>query len=210
MTLANVAAYQTDPPYDAQSADAPEGTQVSVEGPLTLDLAEGEADAAPILIGAVEDAPAGQYNALSLEMVPNEEGYALVLDGTAQQDGEMVDFVLSVEKDYTYTCGEYVGDERLGILQPGETATAEATFHFDHIFGDADTPMDDSLNTGALGFAPLAALATDGELVATMSDLEAQLSAEDFATLRETLATLGHVGEGHCYEAEGGYTGHSE
>ncbi|NOQ17708.1 MAG: DUF4382 domain-containing protein, partial [Dehalococcoidales bacterium] len=56
------------------------------------------------------------------------------------------------------------------------------TFHFDHIFGDADTPMDDDLNVSALGFDPFADVAEGGQVDLDMSELH-----------------LGHVGEGHCY-----------
>jgi len=211
VTLTDVAAYQTDPPYDAESGDTPEGTEVALDGTYTLDLAAGDENAAPILIETVADAPTGQFNALSWRMVPATEGDAsgstLVLDGMAEKAGETVDFVMRIDHEYAYTCGEYIGDERKGIVTADEEANLEATFHFDHIFGDGDAPADDSLNVGALGFDPLAAVATDGALDVTIADLEATLSPEDFETLQDTLSTLGHVGEGHCYEATGGYTG---
>ncbi|MEL6321457.1 MAG: DUF4382 domain-containing protein, partial [Cyanobacteria bacterium J06626_14] len=74
------------------------------------------------------------------------------------------------------------------------------TFHFDHIFGDGDAPAEDPINTGALGFEPLAALASDGQLDVNTAMLEQQLSAEAYSVLEETVAGLGHVGEGHCAE----------
>jgi hypothetical protein len=95
-----------------------------------------------------------------------------------------------------------VGDERKGILAAGEEADLEATFHFDHLFGDGEAPPDDDINTGALGFDPLAALASDGVLEADSDRLEADLDPADYAKLLEILPSLGHVGEGHCDETE--------
>lgn len=214
VTLTDVAAYQTNPPYDASDGAEIEGDSVMLPETYTIDLAAGSADADPILVGAREDAPAGQYNAVSWRMIPATEGdaagYTVMLVGTAEKDGEVIDFSLKFDDDFQYRCGEFVGDARKGILAAGETADVELTFHFDHVFGDADAPMDDALNVDALGFDPLAALARDGMLDMETADLEAGLSAEEFATLMDTLQTLGHVGEGHCYEAVGGYTGHSE
>jgi hypothetical protein len=211
VTLTDVEAYQTDPPYDAESGETPDGVEVRLDGTYTLDLAAGDENAEPLVIETAADAPAGQYNALSWRMIPATEGDAagstLLIDGTADKDGETIEFVLSTDREYAYTCGEYIGDERKGILAGGDEADLEATFHFDHIFGDGDVALDDSLNVGALGFDPLAAQAQDGTLTVTLSELEERLSAEEFATLQSTLETLGHVGEGHCFEASGGYTG---
>jgi hypothetical protein len=49
-----------------------------------------------------------------------------------------------------------------------------------------------------LGFDPLAELAQDGTLNVSTSELESQLSPEEYQTLQEALNSLGHVGEGHC------------
>lgn len=211
ITLTDLTAYQTDPPYDATNGEEPEGVaQVADTGVFTVDLAEGDENADPIVVDTVV-APAGQYNALSWRIVPAPEGdaqgYTLLLDGTAEKEGETIDFTLRIDTEYAYTCGEYVGDERKGILEAGGEANLEATFHFDHIFGDGEAAPDDSLNVGALGFDPLAAAATDGTLDASLADLESAMPAEAFSQLQSTLETLGHVGEGHCYEASGGYTG---
>jgi hypothetical protein len=73
------------------------------------------------------------------------------------------------------------------------------TFHFDHIFGDAETPMDDDLNVGAPGFAPFAQATEGGTLEASLSELKSMLSAEGYQLLLDMLPTLGHVGEGHCH-----------
>ena len=126
-------------------------------------------------------------------------GYSLVVVGTAEKDDQAIAFTIKVEPEYTYTCGEYVGDERKGILQKDGVADLEMTFHFDHIFGDAETPLDDDLNIGAPGFEPFAGAAEGGTLDADMAGLQAKLSAGDYQTLADVLLTLGHVGEGHCH-----------
>ncbi|WAL58341.1 DUF4382 domain-containing protein [Thermocoleostomius sinensis] len=206
VNLDQITAYQTDPPFDPeadQSIDAKAQTEVRLEGIKTIDLAEGGEDAEPILVGEVE-APVGRYNALSWQMVKAPDGpaagYPLMLQGTASKDGQSVDFTLRFDEELSFTCGDFVGDERKGIVQAGQTADLEATFHFDHLFGDADTPAEDALNTGALGFDPLAAIAENGQLDADLATLEKQLSPEDYTKLVEILPSLGHVGEGHCQE----------
>ncbi|MEL6221146.1 MAG: DUF4382 domain-containing protein [Cyanobacteria bacterium J06627_8] len=204
VNLVDVTAYQTDPPFDPDASNELDAeVNVGLNQSLTVDLAEGGEDAMPILIGTTS-APAGQYNALSWKMAPADEGPAqgstIVLIGSAQQGSEVVNFNIQLDPVYTYTCGEFVGDARKGILTAGETTDVEATFHFDHIFGDGDAPAEDPINTGALGFEPLAALASDGQLDVNTAMLEQQLSAEAYSVLEETVAGLGHVGEGHCAE----------
>jgi hypothetical protein len=206
VTLAEVTAYQSDPAFDAEAGGMPVAeTKVSLAEPMTVDLAAGDADADPILVDTVE-APAGQYNALSWKMVAAPDGpsagYPLMLQGTATKAGETVDFVIQFTPTLGFVCGDFVGDERKGILSATETAELEATFHFDHLFGDGEAPADDDINTGALGFDPLAALAEGGSLTVDTAALESQLSAEEYAMLLEILPSLGHVGEGHCDETE--------
>jgi len=200
ITLDQINAYQTDPPYDPhEGAQIDAKTQVSLDGTYTIDLAEGTDDADPILVGEVTQAPVGQYNAISWDMIPDESGYSLQIIGTAEKDGETIDFNIQVDTSYKYTCGEYVGDERKGILQKDGIADLEMTFHFDHIFGDADTPMDDDLNLGAPGFDPFAGASKSGQLNIDMEGLQSMLSETDYQMLVDILPTLGHVGEGHCH-----------
>lgn len=204
ITLADITAYQADPPYEAEKGGEVQAkNEISLPGTYTVDLAEGGEDATPILVGEVEDAPVGHYNAISWKMVKAPqapaEGYSLVIVGKAVKDGEAINFTIKNEEEYKYTGGEYIGDERKGIVQEGGTADLEMTFHFDHIFGDAETPADDELNVGALGFEPFAALAEDGTVDVDMNELKEKLSAADYQKLKEILLTLGHVGEGHCH-----------
>jgi hypothetical protein len=204
ITLADITAYQSDPPYDPHAgSDVQAKVQVSLDGTHTVDLAEGGEDADPILVGEVSDASEGQYNAIHWKMAKASSGpasgYSLVVVGMAEKEGQTVNFTIKVEQEYEYTCGEYVGDERKGILQKDGTADLEMTFHFDHIFGDAETPLDDELNVGAPGFEPFAGIAEGGMLDVDMAGLQAKLSAEDNQMLVDILPTLGHVGEGHCH-----------
>lgn len=204
VNLADVTAYQTDPPYDPQSGgDVEAEVEVSLDSVYTVDLAEGGENAPPILVGEVQNAAVGHYNAISWEMVRASSGptagYSLVIAGTAEKDGQSIDFTIKVEKEYEYSCGEYVGDERKGIVEDGGTADVEMTFHFDHVFGDAESPMSDHLNIGAVGFEPFNSIAEGGKLDEDMAGLQAKLSADDYATLVDVLPTLGHVGEGHCH-----------
>lgn len=206
VTLADITAYQTDPPFDAEAGGEPKATEtVSVEEPITVDLAEGDESADPIMVQAVE-APAGRYNALSWKMMPAADGPAagqtIWLEGTATKEGETIDFAMKLNPTLEYVCGDFVGDERKGILEASDQADLEATFHFDHLFGDGEAAPDDYINTGALGFDPLAAIADGNTLDVDMAALESQLSAEEYQQLMEILPSLGHVGEGHCEETQ--------
>ena len=187
ITLADITAYQTDPPYDPHTAGSINGkVTVGLNEVYTVDLAEGGEDAPPLIVGEVQNAPAGHYNAVSWNMVKATSGpaagHALVMVGTAEKDGQTVAFTINIDAECSYDCGEYVGDERKGILSDEGTADLEMTFHFDHIFGDFELPADDELNQGALGFEYFIDYA-DG----TVADI-------DMGEMH-----LGHVGEGHCH-----------
>ena len=208
LNLAEVTGYQADPPYDAHAGgDVKAKQQVSLEGSYIVDLAEGGEDADPILVGEVSEAPAGQYNAISWKMTKAADGpakgYSLGIAGTAEKDGETISFNIGIDNELAFTCGEFVGDERKGVLSKDGVADLEMTFHFDHIFGDAETRLDDDLNVGAPGFEPFAGAAEGGALTIDMAGLQSQLLAEDYQVLVDILPTLGHVGEGHCH-----YGGH--
>jgi hypothetical protein len=204
ITLTDVTACQTDPPYDPHSGVNMEcDVKVSLPNTYTMDLAEGDENSPPILVGEVPNAAVGHYNAISWKMVKatsgTAAGYSLVIVGTAEKDAQSIDFSIKVDEEYEYSCGEYVGDERKGIVEEGGTADVEMTFHFDHVFGDAETPMDDDLNVSAVGFETFAGIAEGGKLDVNMSDLQSRLSSEDYQMLVDILPTLGHVGEGHCH-----------
>lgn len=206
VSLADITASQTDPPFNPEAGEALNASaQVVVAEPKVVDLAEGDETADPVLVSEL-DAPAGRFNALAWTMPAAADGpsagYSLWLQGTAIKDGQTLPFTLQIAEELTFTCGDFVGDERKGILAANDTADLEATFHFDHLFGDSEAPADDDINTGALGFDPLAALAENGEVTLDSTTLRARLSPEDYATFLNILPSLGHVGEGHCEEIQ--------
>ena len=202
VTLDNVKAYQTEPAFNPDEDDTIQAKMLVslIEEPTTVDLAAGGADADPIKVTEKEGS-AGFYNALSWEVVSPSSGdisSAIVLEGTAQKQGETIDFTLNLDQPLAYQCGEYVGDVRKGFLQADSETELETTFHFDHIFGDAEAPMDDAINTGAVGFDPMAELASNGMLNADLAMLQQELPASAYQTLEKAIVGLGHVGEGHC------------
>lgn len=200
VTLGNVTAYQADPPYETEQGwDIDYREKVELDDVYTVNLADPAAD--PLVVDEYENAPAGHYNALSWDMLRagqgDPEGYAIVFEGTAEKDGQAIDFTLKLEQETACLGGEYIGDERKGILEAGGEAEMEMTFHVDHFFGSGEEDADDPLNQDALGFDPLAALAVDGVVDADLADLESALSAEDYSKLEAILLHFGHVGEGH-------------
>lgn len=210
--IANVTAYQTQPPFDPEQGGEIQAQEkvVVLDQPKTVDLAQPGEGQDSVLVAAASNVPTGQYNALSWRMIPATEGPAqgqtLVMSGTAEKAGQTVNFVLNIDREFEYVCGEYVGDARKGIVQDGATADLEATFHLDHLFGDGEASADDPINQGALGFDPLAALAQNGNLQLDMAQLQSQ-SPQVYQQLQEILPSLGHVGEGHCREAKTQTTG---
>ena len=203
VNVGNITAYQTEPAFNPDENTEINATEkvTILDEVTTIDLAEGTESAEPIAVEEI-NAPAGSYNALSWSMIPLDDSglsnQTIVLQGTAVKDQETVDFTIGFAVPMQYVCGEFVGDERKGIVQQDEVAEVEMTFHFDHIFGDSETPSDDPLNQDALGFQPLADLAQTGVLEADWQTLQQQLSPEDTQLLSNAIAGLGHVGEGHC------------
>ncbi len=200
VTLNNITAHQAEPPYDALAAGELQAVaSVALPGTHTVDLAAGDEAAEPIVIGEVS-APAGRYNALSWDMVRASAGPAsgavVLLVGTASKDGTSLPFTIQLDRESSQTCGDFVGDERKGILTANGTADLEATFHFDHLFGDGDAAPDDEINTGALGFEPFARLAQGGSVTADAAAMQTGFTPDELALLEAI--HLPHVGEGHC------------
>lgn len=201
VALSQIRTYQTNPPYNPDDGELTRSnTMIGLAGGFVVDL---KGDEETILVGMIEGVPAGYYNAASWRMPLAQEGeaagYALVIDGEALRDGESIAFVLRIDREYHYTCGAFIGDERKGVLSDGGNGEIELTFHFDHIFGDAELPADDSLNALAPGFDWLASLAVDNQVDVTLSELADQLAESDYEMLVDILPTLGHTGEGHCH-----------
>ncbi|MGK7930154.1 MAG: DUF4382 domain-containing protein [Microcystaceae cyanobacterium] len=209
VNLSQVKAYQTEPPFDPDGKDPikPKETAILLEQSQIVDLAAGDAEASPIVVQEMT-APVGNYNSLEWQVIKGDTeemaDSTIVLIGTAAKDGQTVNFTLNLQEELSYSCGEFVGDERKGYLTENDSTEMETTFHFDHLFGDAETPADDSLNVEALGFEPLANLAENGQLIIDQTTLAQKLSPTDAEKLQKALLSLGHVGEGHCrYQAVG-------
>lgn len=203
VNLTDVTAYQSNPPYEPKMENNIEAEQViQLPDNYVVDLAAGDENADPIPVNQVT-APAGRYNALSWQMVPATDGdlagYSLMMAGTAEKDGESLQFTIGVEKSYSNLCGEFVGDERKGILTADNAANLEMTFHFDHVFGDGALPADDSLNELAPGFEPFASVAENGVIDTDLAALADALPEDSYEMLLDILPTLGHTGEGHCF-----------
>ncbi len=207
VNLSDVTAYQIEGAFEPKEGDKLDTLEYSekvslLDTPKVVDLAEGEADAEPIMVTNAEVTP-GFYNAVAWKIDTAGAdsplaGKTMVLQGTASKDEQVINFDISLNRPIQYLCGEYVGDERKGIIQAGETGELETTFHFDHIFGDSETSPDDALNLDALGFEPLAKLASSDSLTIDDATLDQQLSPEDQEKLTKAVIGLGHVGEGHC------------
>ncbi|MBT9163669.1 MAG: hypothetical protein DDT24_00589 [Chloroflexi bacterium] len=200
ITLGNIVAYQASPPYDAEKGGPVQAeVRINLRGTHTVDLAEGGEDAPAILVGEAKDVPTGHYNAISWKVIKAAEGpargYSLVIIGRAEKEGQTISFTIRFEEERQYTGGEFIGEERKGILHEGGTADLEMTFHFDHLFGDGELPPEDEMNIGAAGFEMFAALAEDGVVDIVVADL----GTEDYRKLKGIFDHLAHVGEGHVY-----------
>ena len=207
VNFSDAAAYSTESSFEPQKGDTKDSIDYQNKAEFfnsatTVDLAEGEADAAPIVVTEAS-VPTGFYNALTWKLSPADDnspiaGNTIALQGQATKDGQTVNFDLGFNQPAEYVCGEFVGEARQGIVTADNPGQVEATFHFDHIFGDADTPPEDALNQDALGFQPLANLASDGTLELDDAELANRLSESEYQQLTEAISGLGHVGEGHC------------
>lgn len=106
-TIADVAAYRADPPFEAAAAVIA-GPSVALAGTFRLDLTEAGEDGRVKLGEAA--APEGHYNALAWSLVPAGEGefagYSLVFVGTATRDGQSVGFTPATRERHDYACGE--------------------------------------------------------------------------------------------------------
>ncbi|MEO0869437.1 MAG: DUF4382 domain-containing protein [Cyanobacteria bacterium J06642_11] len=199
--IEDIIAYQTAPAFNPdEDKEIASQTDIKLVASARVDMAKGDTEAEPILVEQAQ-AAAGRYNALSWKLT-SSDGPSLLLVGTATRNGETIPFEIAMNPSLEFICGAFIGEERKGFLEPGKTADVEATFHFDHLFGDADLPADDVLNRGALGFNPFAALAENGTVTVTPDDLENQLTKVEKNQLVDIYSGLGHVGEGHCRAEE--------
>ncbi len=201
-------------------AEIPEGSaHVALTGYYIVDLAQGTE---PAPLGEL-DAKIGNYNRVNFELKPvdgsagdahyvactkedfaNYTDYSLVFIGTATKDDQTINFTIKITKDIIFSdCGP---NGTAGVVAEGGRGIAEITFHFDHIFGDAnagpaDTDDPESVNYMAVGFDYFARFAQDGTLDITDTELGEQLSGTEFMKFIDVLYTIGHSGEAHCHHS---------
>lgn len=206
VNISEAIAYSTKSSFEPETGDTKESIEyqnsINFESLKTPDLAAGEANAEPIVVTSA-NVPTGFYNALAWKLSSAAadsplSGNTMKLIGQATKGQQTIKFDLGFNQPVEYVCGEYVGEERQGIVTASKPGKIEATFHFDHIFGDGDTPLEDALNQDALGFQPLANLGNNGIVELNQADLASQLSDADYQQLTNSVTGLGHVGEGHC------------
>ena len=207
VNFSNAVAYSTESSFEPQEGDTEDSIEYQnkaefINTAKTVDLASGGADAEPIMV-AKANVPTGFYNALTWKLSTADTdspiaGSTIALIGQATKNGETINFDLGFNRPGEYICGEFVGEDRQGIVTEDNPGQVEATFHFDHIFGDDRSPAEDALNRDALGFQPLADLADGGIVKLNDADLAKGLSSQNYQQLTVAVSGLGHVGEGHC------------
>jgi len=177
-----------------------DGLKSTLKGAFLVDLAEGDAKAEPIAVGKTEKVLQGNYQSLKfgIKRASSGEfkGYSIIMIGTAKKAGKTVNFTIKSDEEMDFDGKEgFVGDEVKGVLAEKGKTTVEMTFHFDHIFGDIEAPANDHINTGSVGFDCFNAYAKDGKIDLSQEQYK---QSPSYATFIKALATLGHLGEGHC------------
>lgn len=183
-------------PGDHQNTQQESKTVILVDDPVVVNLTEGKAGAVTVV---TRDAvPTGAYNAIAWQLVSQPDTPAIQLLGIARKNDTTLNFQLQFDHSLTYLCGEYVGDQRKGLVKVAETGELEVTTHWDHLFGNGRAAPHEDINIQALGFTPIAAFEDEGTVKITYSELMQKLSPDHAELLNKTLQGLGHVGEGHC------------
>ncbi len=167
-----------------------EGDEAASEQFVTVALQDG-----PALLGA-QEVPVGNYNQVQWQWGGGEA--PRVLKGTAVKDNRTVEFDLELPGAFQVSCGDYVGDERKGIVAADSEGEVELTLHLDHLFGDGDSPSNAEVNVTAMGFDPFAATAEEGKVVLAAATADSWATPQLRQLLKEVLMSMPHVGEGHC------------
>ena len=172
----------------------------ALKGAHWIDLAAGDAAAAPLVVGSLPEVSAGNYQSLRFSIrraaAGALEGFSIVMIGQAAGKGENIGFTIKLDEEMDFHGRDgYVGDEVKGLLKPGESAEVEMTFHFDHIFGDIEAAQDDHINTGSVGFDFFRLFAEGNTVDVTQEEMK---KTAGYSTLVKAVWSLGHLGEGHC------------
>ncbi len=177
------------------------GLESTLEGTFFTDLAEGNAEAAPIVIGKTEMVPEGNYQSLKFGIRKagsgEYKGYSIIMIGKASKAGKTVNFIIKSDEEMDFDGEEgFVGDEVKGVLAKNGKTAVEMTFHFDHIFGDKGAPADSHINTDSVGFDFFNAYTENGKLDVSQNIFK---KSTGYKTFIKAVSTLGHLGEGHCH-----------
>ncbi len=177
-----------------------DGLKSILQGTYFVDLAAGDAKAEPVVVGQTEKVIHGNYQSLKFGIKKAVSGEykdsSIVMTGTAKKAGKSVNFTIKLDEEMDFDGKEgFVGDEVKGVLAENGKTSVEMTFHFDHIFGDKEAAADDHINTGSVGFDFFNTHSKDGKQEVTQEMLK---KSADYGKLIKAIATLGHLGEGHC------------
>ncbi|MBD3320984.1 MAG: DUF4382 domain-containing protein [Chitinivibrionales bacterium] len=189
---------------DIAAYNKKEGLRAELQGNFAVDLAAGDDNAIPVKVGTVDNVAAGNYQSLKFKVTKatagEYRGSSIVMTGKAIKDSLSIPFIIKINETMTFTCTEgYVGDEIKGIVKEDSVADVEMTFHFDHIFGDNDAPMDNHINSSSVGFDFFYQYRDGGKVAVSQSELKQD---DEYETFVRALWSLGHCGEGHCEVSE--------
>lgn len=172
----------------------------SLKGNFAINLVTNNNEAGLKRIGEVNMLGSGNYKSLKfgISKISSGEfkGYSIILKGNASKDSINKTFLIKLNEEILFDGKEgYVGDIPRGILKSNDTANLELTFHFDHIFGDFNSPLTEHVNTGSVGFEFFNQFSSDSNIVISQDEL---LKDKNYKILVDGIKTLGHLGEGHC------------
>lgn len=202
VSVDKVKAYMTSKPDSIKNGAKFEYSEmVDFKGKKTVDLLALDYNEKASLVGLNREVKTGIYNAVSWDIVKSDDekmkGNSIVLIGKASKNGITTPFEIRFDVENSVYAGEYIGDERKGIVLKNKQSDLEMTYHFDHLFGISKG--DDSVNKDAFGFEKFMDLKDGSKIDIELKDIKGKISEEDYSRLIRNVYSLAHVGEGHCY-----------
>ena len=151
-------------------------------------------------VDTVKNVKPGNYQSLNFELKRAFSGeykdYSIVIIGKAKKNNKTIPFKIKLDEEMLFVGKEgFVGDQIKGLLKENGTAETEMTFHFDHIFGDDNSPASDHVNTESVGFDFFNQFVKNGKVDVSQKELK---TTKNYKTLIKAIWSLGHLGEGHC------------
>ena len=175
----------------AETAEAAEGEGETPPGFVAVSLQEG-----PVKLGP-QPVPVGTYSQVKWRWGTDSTA-AIALKGTAVQGDQSIPFDLQLPGSFQAICGDYVGEERKGVVTADSGGEVELTLHLDHLFGDGEAAPNDEINTQSFGFNAFAETASEQGVVVTPATWDAWGTPALRQSLQDVLLSMPHVGEGHC------------